>query len=325
MNELKEIRIGDERLMLRDNLVKSSILPRGSGEISRDLMLQGNVVIEGAVFARNLEIEDGPTDLMGATYVQDEIHVRTSAKSLIRFRKAVGSSGRVVCLSPTARVCFGADLNSKVVRLRNSFVAGSIFAEEIELDNCVVIGGVFATRNLALNGCLAGTFNSPMVRASKINYLLYPSAFSVEPIALLPETVFYNLTLADLGSLFRGVEPKPHCGKICLDMEVDAQRSVLVDSSQNTFLVNSYSVAGKVLAADLIDLDRMQNHFLLSAASLGYQLLKTYNLGPDAGGQLAELTPDKVTEFFFSILEGRVQIADLDGSISIEEVKRAFA
>jgi len=325
MNELKEIRIGDERLMLHDNLVKSSILPRVSRELARDLTLQGNVVVEGAVFAHNLEIEDGPADLMGATYVQEEIHLRTDAKGIIRFRKAVGSSGRVVCLSPTARVWFGADLNAKVVRLRNTFVSASIFGEEIELENCVVIGGVFATRSLSMNGCIAGTFNSPSVRASLINYLLYPSAFSVEPIALLPDTAFYNLTLADLGSLFRGVEQKPNTGKIVLDMEVDAQRSVLVDASQNTFLVNSYSVASKVLAADLIDIEKMQSHFLLSAASLGSQLLKTYDLGPSADGNPAELTPEKLTEFFFSILEGRTQIADLDGSIDIEEIKRAFA
>jgi hypothetical protein len=108
-------------------------------------------------------------------------------------------------------------------------------------------------------------------------------------------------------------------------MEVDAQRSVLVDASQNTFLVNSYSVASKVLAADLIDIEKMQSHFLLSAASLGSQLLKTYDMGPDANGNPAELTPERLTEFFFSILEGRTQIADLDGSIDIEEIKRAFA
>jgi hypothetical protein len=263
MNELKEIRVGDERLMLRDNLVKSSILPRGARELARDLTLQGNVVVEGAVYARNLEIEDGPVDLMGATYVHEEIHLRTEAKGIIRFRKAVGTSGRVVCLAPIARVWFGADLNAKVVRLKNAFVSASIFGEEVELDNCVVIGGIFATRSLSLNGCIAGTFNSPSVRASRINYLLYPSAFSVEPIALLPETVFYNLTLADLGSLYRGTDQKPNTGKIVLDMEVDAQRSELLDGAKNRFLVNSYSVASKVLAADLIDLDRMQNHFLL--------------------------------------------------------------
>jgi hypothetical protein len=54
-------------------------------------------------------------------------------------------------------------------------------------------------------------------------------------------------------------------------------------------------------------------------------LLKTYDLGPGADGSLAELTPVRLTDFFFSILDGRTQIADLDGSIDIEEIKRAFA
>jgi hypothetical protein len=69
----------------------------------------------------------------------------------------------------------------------------------------------------------------------------------------------------------------------------------------------------------------MENHFLLSAASLGSQLLKTYEMGPGADGNSGELTPERLMDFFFSILEGRTQIADLDGSIDIEEIKRAFA
>lgn len=325
MRELKEIRIGDDRLLLGDNIVKSPILPRVSRELGRSLALQGNVVVEGAVFVRELEIENGPATFMGAVFVEAEIHLRTSAQDVIHFLKAVGSAGSVVCLSPTARVLFGADLNAKTVRLRNAFVSACIFADEIELDNCVVIGGVFATRSLSLNGSIVGTFNSPSVRASGVNYLLYPSAFSVEPLVPLPCTKFYNLSLADLGCLYRGLPQKPNTGKIEIDVIVDAQRTVLVDASQNTFLMNTYSVASKVLSADLIDLEKLQSHFLLTAASLGGQLLKSYDLGPDAAGQPAQLTPGKLADFFFSILDGKIQIAGLDGSISIEEIKRAFA
>jgi len=129
MNELKEIRIGDERLMLHDNLVKSSILPRVSRELARDLTLQGNVVVEGAVFAHNLEIEDGPADLMGATMSRKKSTCAPTRKgySLSQSRRQFRPR---VCLSPTARVWFGADLNAKVVRLRNAFVSASIFGEE---------------------------------------------------------------------------------------------------------------------------------------------------------------------------------------------------
>ena len=41
---------------------------------------------------------------------------------------------------------------------------------------------------------------------------------------------------------------------------------------------------GKVLAVDLIDTDKFENHFLLTVASLGAQLLKTYDLGVDKNG-----------------------------------------
>jgi hypothetical protein len=59
--------------------------------------------------------------------------------------------------------------------------------------------------------------------AGGINYLLYPTAFSVEPIALLPGTEFYNITLADSGALFKGAAVKPNTGKIRLDMSADSR------------------------------------------------------------------------------------------------------
>ena len=45
MNELKEIRVNDQRLLLNDNLVKSSILPRASSELERDVVIQGDTII----------------------------------------------------------------------------------------------------------------------------------------------------------------------------------------------------------------------------------------------------------------------------------------
>jgi hypothetical protein len=38
-------------------------------------------------------------------------------------------------------------------------------------------------------------------------------------MAALPGTEFYNITLADLGSLYKGKAEKPNTGKIRLDIE----------------------------------------------------------------------------------------------------------
>ena len=65
-----------------------------------------------------------------------------------------------------------------------------------------------------------------------------------------------------------------------MDIETDEVKSTLVNNEIQKTL-RSYTVVGKVLAVDLIDTDKFENHFLLTAASLGAQLLKTYDLGVD--------------------------------------------
>ena len=81
---------------------------------------------------------------------------------------------------------------------------------------------------------------------------------------------------------------------------------------------------GKVLAADLIDTDKFQNHFLLTAAALGPQMLKTYDLGTDSEGKPAELTTERIRKFFFDLLHGKIKVKELDGSFSIEQFARTM-
>jgi len=321
MIELKEIRVSDNRLTLHENRVKSSIIPQVAKELDRTIVVQGDVEVEGPVYAHTILVQNGPADFQGAVYAQSEIHVESNAKGEITFHKAVGCSQSVVSLSPGAVVEFGADINAKTVRLRNAYVAASIFAEDIYLENCVVLGGVFATKKADLKNVMVGTFNSPAVNVSGINYLLYPSAFSVEPIAVLPGTEFYNLTLADLGALYKGAPEKPETGKIPLDLKIDSLRTVLMDDNKNSILVNSYSVAGKILISDSFDLDKLENHFLLTAGTLGSQLLKSYSF-PDSDAP--ELTMRNLREFFFKILNGQVAVADLNGSISFSKMKGSY-
>jgi RND family efflux transporter MFP subunit len=135
-----------------------------------------------------------------------------------------------------------------------------------------------------------------VVRLSGINYLLLPSAFSIEKITAAADTKLYNLSLADLGSLYRGMPQAENSGRIAIDINIDEVKSKLVDENEQKTL-RSYTVVGKVLAADLIDTDKFQNHFLLTAASLGTQLLKTYDLGTNSSGSLAMLTIDNIRVF----------------------------
>ena len=48
----------------------------------------------------------------------------------------------------------------------------------------------------------------------------------------------------------------------------DEQESQLFEGDEKV-LVHCYSVVGKVLAADLVNVDKLRNHFLIGATALG--------------------------------------------------------
>ena len=324
MKEMSEIRIGESIVGLKDNLVKTAILPKNSAELDRDINIQGNVVVEGAVYSRNLILDSGPAEFQSAVYAHNELHIKNDAAGTVIFRKAVASSGSIVALLLKAKCVFGADINASVIKLKNCFVAGSLFANEIQLENTVVLGGCFASKKLTLQNTITGTFNSPEISAGGINYLLYPTAFSVEPMTCLPGTEFYNITLADLGSLFKDEAEKPNTGKIKLDIEADSQRTVLVDETDTKTLLHSYSVASRVLVSDLLNMENMENHFLIISASLGSQILKTYSLHKEDGTKSNDLTLVNIANFFFKILSGTVQIRDLNDMVSFDELRQRY-
>jgi hypothetical protein len=87
MKEITEVRIGESIVGLKDNLVKSSILPKGSAELERDVNVQGNVVVEGAVYARNLIIDTGPAQFNDAVYAHNELHIKNDSRNTVFLKK----------------------------------------------------------------------------------------------------------------------------------------------------------------------------------------------------------------------------------------------
>jgi len=319
MKELKEIRFNESEILLSDNLVRGAILPEKIAELKRNIIFKGNNIVEGAVFGNRIEIQQGDLEVQGTVFAQQELYVSSEATGKIEFKKSVASANSLVSRNPNCELNFYSDVNAKSVTLYNTFVAGSIYADEVILDNCVVVGGVFATQETEIRNSIVRTFNAPTVRLSGMINLLLPSAFSVEKVVTAAETRMYNLSLADLGSLYKGLPESEFSGRIVMDLEIDEIKSKLVDEAVQKTL-RSYTVVGKVLAADLIDTDKFQNHFLLTAASLGSQLLKTYDLGEDKNGQPAYLTIPKIRSFFFDILNGKVVVKDMDGTFSISQI-----
>lgn len=323
MSNLKEIHVTDTNLRLDNNIVKGGILPNKISELSRTVNVVGETVVEGPLYANKLTIEAAPLEVKGAVFTQRELYINNDVAGNVTFRKAVGSASSVVTRATKCNTTFCSDVNAKSITLSNAFVSGSLYGDEIVLENCVVIGGVFATQSLSIKDCILGTFISPFVELDGNVNLLLPSVFSVERVNYTKSTHLYSLALADLGSLYRHQEESSESGRIEINLASDDLRTTLIDGNQQRSL-HSYSVVGKVLAADMIDIDKFQNHFLLTAAALGPQMLKTYDLGTDKDGKPALLTTERIRSFFFDLLHGKTKVKALDGSFSIEQFARTM-
>ncbi|KAF5078298.1 hypothetical protein DSECCO2_141040 [anaerobic digester metagenome] len=323
MKELKELRFNESNIQLKDNVVRGSILPEKAAELNRTITVQGNAVVEGPVYAHKLEIQNGDLEIQGAVFTQLELYVNSEAKGNIAFKKSVGSANSLVSRAGNAKLVFHSDINAKNVALYNAFVAGSIYADDVVLENSIVVGGVFATQQIDLKNSLVGTFNTPSVRVEGSISLLLPSAFSIEPMIATADARLYNLSLADLGALYKGLPQAQNSGKIEMNITTDEVKTTLTNEEIQKTL-RSYTVIGKVLAADLLDTDKFQNHFLLTAASLGLQLLKTYDMGTGKDGKPAILTFDRIRDFFFDILNGKIEIQNIDGKFDISQITGKF-
>lgn len=309
----------DGEILLKENLVRSSIIPHRASELERNVTIMEDTIVEGAVYANKLEITNGDVEIKGAVYTKLELHFDTSAKGSIVLRKSVASSDSITSYAKECDLFFMADINAKQVRLNHAFVAGSIYADEILLEDCVVIGGVFSTKSIDMKNCVVGTFNSNSVFLEGNIYLLLPSAFSGTPIEIVNGVKLYNLCLADLSAIYKNTKPMENTGVIEMDVKTDELKTMLSED-QKTMLVYSYSVAGKVLAADLVDFERLQNHFLIGATAMGSQVLRTYDLGTDAEGKKAVIQPEQVAAMFWNILHGKIEIPEIDGSFSIQDL-----
>lgn len=320
--ELNEIRFDATEIILKDNLVRGSILPERISELTRNVIINGNTEIEGAVFGNTIQLRGGDVSIKGAVFAQKELYISSDVKGNVTFMKAVGSADSITSRASGCRPTFCSDINGKSVTLHNCYVAGSIYADEISLENCVVIGGVFATQEARINNSIVGTFNASRVTLGGVVQLLLPSAFTLEPPVVEPNTRLYNLALADLGALFRGMPQDDLSGRIQMNLETDEVKSNLTMEDGRPRQLRSFTVIGKVLAADMIDTDRFQNHFLLTAASLGPQLLKTYDLGKDAEGKTASLDAESIRDFLFDVLSGKKEPKMMDGKFSLEDIAR---
>lgn len=224
MKELKSVSFGQD-IGLENSLVTTPVLPELNNELDRNVTVLHDVIFEGPVYGNRISVTKGPVEFKKSVYASDEIYIPSGVTGDVDFHGAVVSKKGIFTWLSSAKGRFASDINAPEVKLKNCYVAGSIFAQTVELDNCIVLGGVFA-KDLLIRNSLFGTLNSTTCVMNGVNYMIYPTSFIDEAINYDSSTELWNLSIADLGALFKGDEEDPTTGKIKVNLKSTEQKIV---------------------------------------------------------------------------------------------------
>ena len=85
MTDINDKDFGQNTITLRNNRLATSIIPRTNAELDRQVVVDTDVLVEGSVYAKFLEISNGPAEFRKAVFADKELHIKSDAKDLIYF------------------------------------------------------------------------------------------------------------------------------------------------------------------------------------------------------------------------------------------------
>lgn len=166
-----------------------SIQPAVRADLLRDVYLASGARIEGAVWANRLFIEGPSVSVRDAIFARGSIRIDPSpaprnVDDVIDLGSAVATADSLVIAPDAGRIRVRSNIYANAVNLRNCVVYGNIYAEHATLTDCAVVGGIYASGALHLERCVAGTFVAGGATLKKRVAMLLPCGVAKGQISL---------------------------------------------------------------------------------------------------------------------------------------------
>jgi hypothetical protein len=166
----------DQAVILEDETYSNSIIPSLRKEMWRRIELHGDTRVLGGIFGETLLVGPGNVFVRDAAYLRDHIRIQVKPGSHSWFNSVVSARNTIDKARCPARTRFSTDVHAKAINLNNAIVYGNIVCSEAILEDCVVLGGVYAQDQFEVGNSVLGTFEAgSLVQRSTIG-LLQPFA-----------------------------------------------------------------------------------------------------------------------------------------------------
>lgn len=163
------------------------ILPENVVDIGRfDVQLGSGADVGGAILCRDLSIDGEPFEVQGSIMATGSVVVRgREGGGLVAGPSAARGVFHVDCPARSAhRTKLLGDVSADRVRLNGAAVYGSVLGREVELQNCIIFGSVYAAETLTISDTICSTFIGKHIALRGSVILLLDSAIAYDEVSL---------------------------------------------------------------------------------------------------------------------------------------------
>jgi hypothetical protein len=231
----------DQAAILKNEIYSNSIIPSKRTEMWRRVELHGDTYVMGGIFGDSLLVQGGDVYVRDAVYIRDNVQIHTPPEGKTWFHSVLASGMSITNVSGNARIRFSSDIHAKKVNLRNVIVYGNVVCEDIILEDCVVLGGVFARQSLTIANSIIGTFETPtLTQRSHIGIL--------QPFAMCQKVASRDGKILSLMPFCQMKDGKASIYEMCAD---DIMEKTIQDQNGTTATWTIFSICKRVF--DLSD------------------------------------------------------------------------
>lgn len=294
-----------------------NIMPGDRAEMMRNIYLRSGAHIKGGIYGNELSVEGNGITVDGAVYCKSHIRINLLEENDQKdatFRSAVVCPGTILTTTSVCKTRFLSDIYSGKINLKRGFVYGNIYASSATIEDSVVLGGVYCTKQLTLKNSIIFTFRAGDCSISEHVSILSPFGFA-EKIQL-KSTV--NV-IAFSGLFEKGY--KQTGGGLKLD-ETDVYEIELEKKDP------SAEAAGKKIqvlsiAERLLNTAEVIKHFEQNRNFIEFLSLNSH-LPPAERINFLLRNKDELENELWQIVEEKREFKEMEDSLSIEEMFDLF-
>ncbi|MGV8138649.1 MAG: hypothetical protein AB2L20_25885 [Mangrovibacterium sp.] len=302
------------RYLVKENHY-GDIMPGNRAEMLRSIYLRSGAHVIGGIYGNELSVEGTGITVDGTVYCKTHIRINVPEKSnnqIVTFQSAVVCPGTILIVSEDNKTRFLSDIYSGKINLKRCIVYGNVYASSAVIEDSVVLGGVYCSKQLTLKNSVVFTFRAGECNLAEHVSILSPFGFAEKirmesTVNVLAFTGLFEKGYKQTNSGFKLDETDIY------EIELEKKDPLAADKKMQVL-----SIAERLLNTTGMIKQLEQNRNFIEFLSLNS------HLPLDERNNFLKRNKEELEDELWQIVEEKREFKEMDGSLSIKDMFKLY-